>query len=185
MLKSLGTFLLDILEVIVFAFAIFLFLYLLVMQPHKIKGVSMMPNFPDGEFLLTDKVTYRFKEPKRGDVIIFKAPVAEDEEFIKRIIGLPGEKVMLKEGHFYINGKILDESYIASDVYTNPGNFLLENEEYTVPTGKYFVVGDNRPHSSDSRFWGPVDLKAFNGRAWLIYWPLSSFGTVKGTSYNF
>lgn len=183
MLKSIGTFLLDILEVIVFAFAIFLFLYLLVMQPHKIKGASMQPNFPDGEFLLTDKISYRFGKPARGDVVIFKAPVAEDEEFIKRIIALPGETIVLREGYFYINGKFLKEEYLAPNLYTNIGNFLNENEEYTVPAGKYFVVGDNRPHSSDSRYWGPVDFKALNGKAWLVYWPLSSFGTVKKVNY--
>lgn len=183
MLKSIGNFFLDILEVVVFAFAIFLFLYLLVMQPHKIKGASMEPNFPDGEFLLTDKVSYRFREPERGEVIIFKAPVAPDEEFIKRIMALPGEKIKVDNGHIYINGERLNEPYLSDSLVTSTGNFL-GNSEFTVPAGKYFVIGDNRNHSSDSRHWGPIEKKAITGRAWLIYWPLGSFGTVPKIKYS-
>jgi len=95
MLGRFGAFFLDILQVVVFAVAIFLFVYLLLLQPHKIKGSSMFPNFADGEFLLTDKVTYRFGEPKRGDVVVFKAPPNDREEFIKRIIGLPNDKIFV------------------------------------------------------------------------------------------
>ncbi|KKS97552.1 MAG: Signal peptidase I [Candidatus Woesebacteria bacterium GW2011_GWB1_43_14] len=105
MLGRIGTFFLDFLEVIVFAVAIFLFFYLLILQPHKIKGDSMQPNYPNAEFLLTDKVTYRFKEPARGDVIVFEAPTENGEEFIKRIMGLPGETVMIKDGLFWVNGR--------------------------------------------------------------------------------
>src|SRR3989304_6624731 len=128
-LKRLGTFFLDFLEIIVFAVAIFLFFYLLILQPHKIKGDSMQPNYPDGEYLLTDKVTYRFKEPKRGDVIVFDAPGANGEEFIKRIIGLPGEKISLKDGKVYLNTQQLPEYYLPSSFQTNGSSFLSENEE--------------------------------------------------------
>lgn len=179
MLKRLGAFFLDILEVVFFAVAIFLFVYLTVLQPHKIKGASMEPNFPDGEYLLTDKVTYRFNEPQRGDVVVFKAPVGEGDEFIKRIIGLPGEKVTLKSNHIYINGKPLEESYLDKNLQTSGGFFLSEGATITVPEGKYFVLGDNRPHSSDSRSWGVIEKKVITGRAWLIYWPISKIGLVK------
>ncbi len=184
MLKKLGAFFLDILEVVVFAIAIFLFIYLLVLQPHKIKGDSMQPNFPDGEFLLTDKITYRFGEPKRGDVVVFEAPVAEGEEYIKRIIGLPGDIVSVKEGKVYINNRKLDETYLKSTLYTQGGGFLADNGEYTVNPGEYFVMGDNRPASSDSRSWGPVPKGKITGRAWVIYWPPEKTGIVKGTNYN-
>lgn len=184
MLRRFGAFFLDILEVIFLALALFLFIYLLIMQPHKIKGASMMPNFPDSEFLLTDKVSYRFGEPKRGDVVVFKAPINESEEFIKRIIGLPGERVMVKSGRVYINDKVLDESaYLDASVYTSAADFLAEGQAYTVPAGKYFVLGDNRPHSSDSRYWGPITKKEITGRAWLIYWPISRVGVVKKVVY--
>src|SRR3989339_1575636 len=97
-IKKVGNFIFDTVQVIVFSVSIFLFLYLLVFQPHKIKGDSMQPNFPNGEYLLTEKVTYRFNAPTRGDVIVFKAPVAKDDEYIKRIIGVPGDTVSLKGG---------------------------------------------------------------------------------------
>lgn len=184
MLKKLGAFFLDILEVVVFAVAIFLFVYLLVLQPHKIKGDSMQPNYPDGEFLLTDKVTYRFGEPKRGDVVVFEAPVAEGEEYIKRIIGLPGERVSVKQGKIYINGKILNETYLKNTVFTLGGAFLGDGSEVSVPSGEYFVLGDNRPASSDSRTWGFVTKNKITGRAWVIYWPPEKTGVVKAITYN-
>src|SRR3989338_10907080 len=134
MLKRLGAFFLDILEVVVFAIAIFLFIYLLVLQPHKIKGDSMQPNYPDGEFLLTDKVTYRFKKPERGDVIVFDAPGSQSEEYIKRIIGLPGEKVNISDGSVFVNGIKLQEDYLNKTLITSPGSFALEGKEIMVPT---------------------------------------------------
>jgi signal peptidase I len=184
MLRRLGEFFLDIIQVIVFAMAIFLFVYLLILQPHKIKGASMSPNYPDGEYLLTDKVTYRFKEPSRGDIIVFKAPTGNGEEFIKRIIGLPGERISIKNGTIYINNQKLEEPYITKDIKTNGGAFLPEGEEVVVPEGKYFVVGDNRLHSSDSRIWGFVPKEKITGRAWLIYWPLNKAGLVEKIQYN-
>ncbi len=182
--KRLGAFFLDILEVIVFAVAIFLFLYLLVLQPHKIKGASMEPNFPNGEYLLTDKVTYRFGEPKRGDVIVFKAPTGDGEEFIKRIIGLPGERVSIKNGRVYLNGNLLDEDYIPDVSPTYGGGFLQENETYSIPEGNFFVLGDNRPHSSDSRSWGTITKDKITGRAWVIYWPPKNAGLVPKMNYS-
>lgn len=184
MFRRLGAFFLDILEVIVFAVAIFLFIYLLVLQPHKIKGASMHPNFPDGEYLLTDKVSYRFGEPKRGDVIVFKAPTGNGDEFIKRIIGLPEERISVKDGKMYINDRVLEEKYLDTSVYTSAGTFLQEGQSVTVPQDEYFVLGDNRPHSSDSRAWGFIGKKKITGRAWLIYWPLKSAGVVKKVNYN-
>lgn len=185
MFKRLGAFFLDILEVIVLAVAIFLFVYLLILQPHKIRGASMDPNFPDGEYLLTDKVSYRFGEPKRGDVIVFKAPPTPDEEFIKRIIGLPGDKVSVKNGKVYINEKLLEEQYLDPSLYTSAGNFPVEDGTITVPQDEYFVLGDNRDHSSDSRAWGFVPKKKITGRAWLVYWPPKSAGVVQKPAYNF
>jgi signal peptidase I len=182
--KRLGAFFLDMLEVVVFAVAIFLFLYLLVVQPHKIKGASMEPNYPDGEFLLTDKLTYRFGEPKRGDVIVFKAPVEAGDEYIKRIIGLPGDTVSVKNNNVFVNGNQLDEAYLASTLPTSGGYFLTEGASVTVPQGSYFVMGDNRPYSSDSRSWGFVTKDKITGRAWFIYWPPQKAGFIKETKYS-
>lgn len=181
MLRNLGAFFLDILEVIVFAVGIFFFVYLLILRPHKIKGQSMMPNFPDGEYLLTEKVTYYLHNPQRGDVVVFTPPpeVSTTDEFIKRVIALPGEDVMVKNGHVFINNKQLVEPYLAPTLYTSEGSFLSDGVSFTVPAGKYFVMGDNRPNSSDSRYWGPITKSEMTGRAWVIYWPLELSGVVK------
>lgn len=195
MFRRLGAFFLDIAEVIVFAIGIFFFVYLLIMRPHKIDGESMMPNFLNAEYLLTEKVNYYFNKPQRGDVVVLRPPpaVSQNDEFIKRIIGLPGETLRLQDGHVFINGKRLIEPYIADDVSTNGGSFLADNTDYVVPDGQYFLMGDNREHSSDSRFWGPVplnlspanDTEGINGRAWLVYWPLDHAGVTQSPSYSF
>ncbi len=171
----------DILEIIVLAVGIFLIVYLLILRPHKIKGQSMHPNFPDGEYLLTEKVTYYTKDPQRGDVVVFKPPISEDE-FIKRVIGLPGETVLVKDGKVYLNGELLREDYIK--VQTGGGSFLNEGDEYIVPENNYFVMGDNRPHSSDSRAWGPITKKVITGKAWLVYFPINLWGTVQTPNYS-
>jgi len=151
MIKRLGAFFLDVLEVVVFAIGIFFFVYLLIMRPHKIKGQSMHPNFPDGEYLLTQKVSYYLHPPERGDVIVFKPPVSPDDEFIKRIIALPGDRVKVVNGKVYINGEPLNEDYLEPSLYTAASNFLKEGEEFTVPDGEWFVMGDNRPHVLGAR----------------------------------
>lgn len=183
-MKRLGDFFLDLLEVFVTSFAIFLFVYLLILQPHKIKGNSMEPNFHDGEYLLTDKLSYRFGEPQRGDVVVFKPPVSEDEEYIKRIIALPGETISIKDGKYYINGRILNESYIPETYITRGKSYLPNNAEKIVPEGTYFVSGDNREQSSDSRYWGVVTKDKITGKAWLIYWPVKRAGIIKRGDFS-
>lgn len=185
MMSRLGAFFLDILQVLIFAVSIFLFIYLLVLQPHKIKGASMEPNFHDGEFLLTDKVTYRFNEPQRGDVVVFKAPPDEANEFIKRIIAVPGERVKVEGGKVFINGQQLTEEYLEPGLATLSGSVLAEGQEYIVPEGQYVMLGDNRNHSLDSRNIGFIGKEKITGRAWLLYWPINEAGVVKAPNYNF
>lgn len=139
----------------------------------------MLPNFENGEYLLTNKLTYRFNQPKRGDIIIFKAPNNEKYDYIKRIVALPGEKISLKNGKIYINDILLDESnYLPENIYTKGSHFLPEEGELVTPEEQYFVIGDNRPHSSDSREWGYIPTKNIIGKAWLRYWPPSGFGFI-------
>ncbi len=180
--NKLGSFIVDTLQVIVFAVSIFLFIYLLVMQPHKIKGSSMEPDFHNGEFLLTDKLTYRFSEPKRGDVVIFKAPPDDRDEFIKRIIAIPGDTVLVQNGKVSVNGKLIDEPYLSDNTFTSGGSIAVEGTQLTIPQGKYFMMGDNRPHSFDSRNFGPIGKEKITGRAWIIYWPPQNFGVIKAFS---
>lgn len=180
MFSKLGAFFMDILEVIVLAVGIFLIVYLLILRPHKIKGQSMHPTFPDAEYLLTEKVSYYRTDPQRGDVIVFKPPISDDE-FIKRVIALPGETVSILGGKVFVNDKLLKEDYIKVD--TNGAGFLSDGLKYTVPAGNYFVMGDNRPHSSDSRAWGPITKKVITGKAWLVYWPTKNAGFVPAPNY--
>lgn len=183
LIRRIGAFFLDILQVLVFAVAIFLFVYLLILQPHKIKGDSMQPNYPDGEYLLTDKVSYRFGEPERGDIVVFEPPNSNGDEFIKRIIGLPGESVSISSGKFLINSSVLNEAYIDSSIRTDGGAYLGENKQLIIPEDHYFVLGDNRSHSSDSRIWGFVPIDNITGKAWLIYWPPDNAGTITDPVY--
>ena len=183
--KKLGSFVLELLQVVVFAISIFLFIYLLILQPHKIKGASMEPNFHDGEYLLTDKVSYRLGSPTRGDVVVFKAPPNYTDEFIKRIIGLPGESVRIEAGSVYVNDRLLEEKYLPEGVGVTAGTYAQEGREVTVPADSYFVLGDNRGHSLDSRNIGPVERQYITGRAWFVYWPVSDVGTVKTPVYFF
>lgn len=170
----------ELVEVFVISASVFVVIYLFLMQPHQVKGNSMLPNFHNGEYLLTDKVTYRRHSPNRGDVIVFRAPVDENLDFIKRVIAVAGDKVMIKQNKIYLNGQVLDESkYLPADDVTNPGQFLREGQEYQVPEGTVFAMGDNRSHSSDSREWGPVPLQNIIGRAFFRYWPPQDLGTVK------
>jgi len=177
-LKKIGSFFLDIIQTVVLALAFFVIIYLFFFQPHQVKGNSMSPNFLNGEYLLTDKITYRFKEPKRTDVIIFAAPMDEDYEYIKRIIGLPGETIKVEAGHIFINGEKLEEIYLNKEIKTQGGNFLKTGQTFLIPEGEYIVIGDNRSYSSDSREWGTVPRKNIVGKAWLRYWPLDKFGLV-------
>jgi signal peptidase I len=178
-LVIIGRFILDFIETIVTALVLFVIIYLFLFQPHQVKGSSMQPNFENGEYLLTNKITYRFNQPQRGDIVIFKAPPKQEYDYIKRIIGLPGDQVSLQKGKLFINGSLLDEtSYLPQDTFTSEGHFLPEGKEITVPEKQYFVVGDNRLHSSDSRDWGYIMTGDIVGKAWLRYWPADKFGFI-------
>ena len=183
--KKLGSFVMELLQVVVFAISIFLFIYLLILQPHKIKGASMEPNFHDGEYLLTDKVSYRLGEPTRGDVVVFKAPPTYNDEFIKRIIVLPGETMRVQGGKIYVDDHELEEKYLPEGTVVVPGSFATEGRSITVPEDSYFVLGDNRDHSLDSRNLGPIERQYITGRAWFVYWPISQAGTVRTPVYFF
>ena len=186
-LKRIGLFFLDIIQTVTLALSVFVVIYLFLFQPHQVKGQSMYPNFISQEFLLTDKISYRFGEPKRGDVVVFKAPSTEacaeiECEYIKRIVGLPGEKIKIQEDKVFINGKVLDEPYLSSGLSTRAGHYLKEGVETKIPWGFYILLGDNRSHSRDSREFGTIAREAIVGRAFLRYWPISHAGLVANTN---
>jgi len=177
--KKAWLFILDFVETIVIALAIFVVVYQFLFQPHQVKGDSMYDNFHNGQYLLTDKVSYRFNEPDYADVVIFEAPKNEDYDYIKRIVGLPGDRVKVQGGKVYVNGQLYDESgYLDVRIRTHSGAYAREGLTTTVPPGSYFVIGDNRDNSSDSRDWGPVPFENIVGKAWVRYWPLNKMGTI-------
>jgi len=178
--RSLLSFFLDFLETIVMALAFFVVMYVFFFQPHQVKGNSMLPNFQNGEYILTNKITYRFNDPKRGEVVIPKAPGNSNDDYIKRLIGLENDRIKVANGHFYLNGKILDESaYLEQSVITRPGRFMREGEEIIVPENEIFIAGDNREHSSDSREFGTIPEDDIVGKAWFVYWPPDRFGLIE------
>lgn len=154
----------EIAQTLLISFGIFLFVYIFLVQPHRVKGESMFPTFEDGELLLTEKVSYRFSKPARGDVIVFEAPVGHNIDFIKRIIGLPGETISVQEGSIFVNGRRLEENYLNVET---PGD-----EVRTLGQNEYFVMGDNRPASSDSRVFGPISGDKIQARVFFVYWPI-------------
>ena len=183
LLKKIGAFFFDITETIVTSLAIFLMIYLLIARPHQVKGSSMFPNFHDGDYIITDKITYRFSEPKLGDVIVFKNPKDESQDFIKRIIGTPGDRVKVEKSVIYINGKPLKESYISPGVITQGQTFLSEGKEVEVISGEYLAFGDNRERSSDSREWGFLKKEEIIGKVFLRYWPKDTIGLYPAAAH--
>lgn len=154
----------EIFQTVLISLVIFLFVYVFLVQPHRVKGDSMLPNFYDGELLLTEKVTYKIYKPERGDVVVFRAPTGRKVDFIKRVIGLPNEKVRVEEGRVFINDELLSESYETQQTGGNVSVVLGQNQ--------YFVLGDNRGSSSDSRSFGPIEQNTIRGRAWVVYFPI-------------
>ncbi len=172
--------------VIVFLIA-FSIRYFLI-QPFIVEGSSMLPNFVDQEYLLAEKLSYIVSDPKRGDVVIFKPPNSPTQNYIKRIIGLPGDTINIINNQITITNKDNPNSQIISEPYI-PNNFQTltskkEEFELTLGDNSYFVLGDNREHSSDSREWGILPRTNMIGRAWLTIKPLNRFGTHKRLEYT-
>ena len=168
--KKLLDFLMDILETITFVGSIFVVVYLFIMQPNQVKGPSMLPTFESGEYIFTSKVTYKFRPMERGDVVVFRSPKNPDQEYIKRIIGLPGDQVRIDTGRVYVNEKQVNESYISSTTTLFEGGALLNNVPITVGDDELFGMGDNRPHSSDSRKFVTIQTSSLIGHVYYRYY---------------
>jgi len=181
--NQLGKFLYETIQTVVVFLSIFAFVYYLAVQPHQIQGDSMLPNFVNNEYILTDKISYRLNDPTRGDVIVFKAPNNPRRDYIKRVIALPGETVLLQENQMFVGGKALPENYLDPEEKINGGAFLGEKTEITLKPGEYFVMGDNRDRSQDSRTWGPITKDKIIGRVFFRYWPPKSMGQVHAADY--
>jgi len=177
-LSSIGAFVLEILQTIVISLLIFFIIYVFIAQPFQVKGDSMLNNYHDGEYLLVSKLSYRFGNPKEGDVIVFEYPNSPQYDYIKRIIATPEKTVSVKQGKVYLDGFPLEEPYLSPDITTLGKAFLKEGVNYTLSDNEYFVMGDNRERSSDSRTWGVLPKKNIIGKAVFRYWPLSKIGIL-------
>jgi signal peptidase I len=137
----------------------------------RVEGISMEPNLHDGQFVLVNKLAYRWKYPQRGDVIVFYYPLDPSRRFIKRLIGLPGDVVTIRAGEVYVNGEQMIEPYASSPT--------TQEDTWRIGPSETFVMGDNRDDSSDSRRWGPLPLNEIIGKALFAYWPPDEIGTVE------
>jgi signal peptidase I len=163
---------LDLLIAIGLALVIIVFLY----QPVKVEGTSMAPLLSDQERIFINKFVYRFEDIHRGDVVVFWYPLDRSKSFIKRVIGLPGETVDIRHGLLYVNGQLIPEPYVPPQ-YTDVTDF----GPVKVPKDSYFVMGDHRISSNDSRVFGPVASQFIYGRAVFAYWPVDHFGSLSTT----
>jgi signal peptidase I len=165
----------EILETLFLTALIFLGVRVLV-QNYKVEGFSMEPTLDDGQYLLINKIGEHFHQPERGDIIVFQYPLDPTKSFVKRVIGVPGDTVEVRDRETIVDGKALQEPYIKA-----PANGIYPRT--TVPPNEYFVMGDNRNNSSDSRSWGMLPANDIIGEAWVSYWPPKEWGTVKEFRY--
>ena len=176
---AIASSILEIAQVIVVSLVIVFLVRTYLIQPFLVKGASMEPEFQDGNYLIIDEVSYRLRQPERGEVVVFKYPRDPKQYFIKRIIGLPGERVEIKDQKVKIfnsefpSGKEVKEDYLSPDTVTKGG------ETVQLDSTEYFVLGDNRLFSSDSRYWGPVSSDLLVGRVWVRAWPLDEIQIFK------
>ena len=182
-MKSTLLFFWEIAKIIIIAFLIVAPIRYFVFQPFFVKGQSMEPNFQNGNYLIIDELSYRFRGPQRGEVIVFKYPNNPSQRYIKRIIGLPGETVRVQSGKVDIYNKngipqIMTESDYLSESVLTAGDL-----EINLNQDEYFVLGDNRPFSSDSRSWGTLPSKDIIGRVFLRAWPLTALAKVAAPAY--
>jgi signal peptidase I len=183
--------LLDYAIIAVVAIGLALVIQAYLVKPYRIPSPSMVDTLEIGDRVLVNRVVYHLKDLEHGDVVVFRWPKNRDVVFIKRVVGLPGDRLQAKDGKLYVNGVAQEEPYVhktngVTDP-TNPSGTIAGttmaqpwglSEEYTVPQGDYFMMGDNRTNSDDSRVWGPVPEDDLIGEAFFVYWPLDRLGTL-------
>lgn len=176
-------FVLEIVQIVVIAAAIIIPIRYFLVQPFYVRGASMEPTFQDREYLLIDEITYRFQDPRRGDVVVFRYPRDPSEFFIKRVIGVPGDTIDITNGNVVVTnpdhtgGVVLEEHYTSVPATTGTEHVTLNPDEY-------FLLGDNRPASMDSRSFGPVKSEYLIGRVWLRGLPVNRFSIFEPPLYN-
>ena len=187
MLKNFLSFVFELIKIVVISLVIIIPVRYFLIQPFYVKGASMEPNFYDHEYLIIDEISYRFNSPQRGDIIVFRYPKDPQEYFIKRVIGLPNEKVQIKNGQVYIYNSENPDGVALDEPYLQPGEktYGLTEDPITLGDKEYFVLGDNRNSSKDSRSFGPVNVSYITGRVFLRGWPFNRFTVFETPQYSF
>jgi signal peptidase I len=187
MIKNFFAYLFELVKIVIISLAIIIPIRYYLIQPFYVKGASMEPSFYDREYLIIDEISYRFNQPQRGDIVVFKYPRDPQEYFIKRVIGLPGEKIKIIDGNITIynqenpGGVVLSESYLDASLKTYSSN----EDEITLQPDEYYVLGDNRNASKDSRSFGPVNKSFIVGKVLFRGWPISRAEVFKTTAYQY
>lgn len=165
----------ELFEVVVLAVILYFGISFAVQTVH-VEGLSMFGTLNDNDYLIANKIDYRLHAPERGDIIILRPPTLSTTDYIKRVIALPGERLLIKDGHVYINGHLLEEPYLP-EAWTVGTEYGGPNGT-VIPANEYFVMGDNRNRSQDSRVFGPIGRDRIDGKAWFRIWPLTHFGNI-------
>lgn len=184
-LKEARSFAVEVIKTVIISLAIVLPIRYFLIQPFFVSGASMEPNFHNGEYLIVDEISYRFEPVGRGDVIVFKYPYNNKDYYIKRVIGLPGEKVEISNGKVTIfNNENLQGFVLNETKYLPAGLETGGDKSVTLGTEEYFVLGDNRSASSDSRVWGNLERQFIVGRTWVRAWPPDQFSVFGSVDYK-
>ena len=174
----------ETLKVVIISLAIIIPIRYFLVQPFFVKGASMEETFGDGDYILIDEISYRFRDPQRGEVVVFRFPEDQSQFFIKRIIGLPEETVEIKSDKVIIYNKQHPSGFVLNEPYLMPGQHTTGNLRIKLDPNEYFVLGDNRLQSSDSRRWGPLNRALITGRVFFRAWPINKFGEISQTGYK-
>jgi len=183
-IKSTFQYVLELAHIIIISLAIIIPIRYFLIQPFYVKGASMEPNFYDHEYLIIDEISYRLREPQRGDIVVFKYPNDPSQYFIKRVVGMPGETVEIKDGRVRIYKKEGSIGYYLNESQYLSGAETYGDKKFNIGGNEYFVLGDNRTSSMDSRIFGPIEEKLIIGRVWLRGWPVTKFRIFKTPEYN-
>jgi len=187
MFKNFFSFIFELIKVIVISLIIIIPIRYFLIQPFYVKGASMEPNFYDHEYLIIDEISYRFNEPARGDIVVFRYPLNPQEYFIKRIIGLPGERIQIKDGQVYIYNQDNPDSMEVNELYLSIGTktYSMNEEIFNLAKDEYYVLGDNRTSSKDSRSFGTVNRSFIIGKVLLRGWPFDRIDVFEAPVYEF
>ncbi len=166
-------------ESIVVALILALAVRTFLVQAFKIPTGSMRPTLLEGDRILVNKFIYRFKDPDRGDVVVFKYPEDPKRDFIKRLVGKGNEEILIRGGRIIVNGEEAADAVFGERYYYNQGPFGVEGKPLKIPSGQFFVLGDNSVSSRDSRFWGFVPKRNLVGKAFFVYWPLNRVRMIR------